>query len=87
MRALKVHATARKHANVLCHLMDISSGISTRGQSELAGQIEDYRTQMVPLIVPITLLLHHFRRHPLDWVMEQTYLSPYPAELMLRNHV
>jgi len=88
MQALKVHATARKHANVLFHLMGyLKRHLDAGDKAELAGQIENYRTQMVPLIVPITLLLHHFRRHPLDWVMEQTYLSPYPAELMLRNHV
>ena len=41
----------------------------------------------MPLIVPITMLKHHFRRHGSDWVNSQTYLSPYPDELMLRNHV
>ena len=41
----------------------------------------------LPLVVPLTLLQHHFRRHPHAWVAEQTYLQPYPAELMLRNHV
>jgi uncharacterized protein YbgA (DUF1722 family)/uncharacterized protein YbbK (DUF523 family) len=88
MQALKVHATARKHANVLFHLMGyLKRQLDAGDKAELARQIENYRTQMVPLIVPITLLLHHFRRHPVDWVMEQTYLSPYPAELMLRNHV
>jgi uncharacterized protein YbgA (DUF1722 family) len=44
------------------------------------------RRGLVPL-VPIALLSHHFRHHPHPWVAEQTYLNPYPAELMLRNHV
>lgn len=88
MQALKVHATARKHANVLFHLMGyLKKHLDAGDKTELAGQIERYRERLVPLIVPITLLLHHFRRYPVDWVMEQTYLSPYPAELMLRNHV
>jgi len=88
MEALKVHATARKHANVLFHLMGyLKKHLDTEDKAELAGQIESYRTGLVPLIVPITLLLHHFRRHPVEWVMEQSYLRPYPAELMLRNHV
>ena len=42
---------------------------------------------LVPLVVPITLLNHHFRRHPDDYVSRQHYLAPHPRELMLRNHV
>ena len=35
-----------------------------------------------------TLLRHHLRRNPThEWLDRQTYLDPYPAELMLRNHV
>ena len=38
--------------------------------------------------MPLTLLNHHLRRHPLPaWVWQQVYLNPYPKELMLRNHV
>jgi uncharacterized protein YbgA (DUF1722 family) len=56
-------------------------------KAELVAEIENYRKGLVPLIVPITLLSHHLRHHPAAWVLEQTYLNPYPAELMLRNHV
>lgn len=61
--------------------------------------IEDYRQELVPLIVPMTLLQHHPPRHavppavaategrPGEWVWQQAYLSPFPKELMLRNHM
>jgi uncharacterized protein YbgA (DUF1722 family)/uncharacterized protein YbbK (DUF523 family) len=88
MQALKLKATPLKHANCLYHLMGyLKKNISQEDKAELVDCIEKYRQQLVPLIVPVTLLLHHFRRHPQDWVMRQTYLNPYPAELMLRNHV
>jgi len=88
MRALRVKATPRKHANVLYHLMGyLKKELDAGDKAELVSCIEGYRCRLVPLIVPITLLMHHFRRHPEQWVMEQTYLNPYPAELMLRNHV
>ena len=62
--------------------------LAPEDKQELLGLIEDYRQGLVPLIVPITLLKHHLARHPVpDWVHEQTYLHPYPKELMLRNHV
>jgi uncharacterized protein YbgA (DUF1722 family) len=33
-------------------------------------------------------VLHHLNRHSVpDWVHPQAYLTPYPKELMLRNHV
>jgi uncharacterized protein YbgA (DUF1722 family) len=51
------------------------------------ASIEAYRQGRVPLVVPLTLFKHYFRRHPLPWVLEQTYFQPYPAELMLQNHV
>ena len=88
METLKQKATPRKHSNVLYHLVGyLKRDLDSEDKQELTSVIEDYRNSLVPLIVPITLLKHHFRRHPDAWVMEQTYLDPYPAELMLRNHV
>lgn len=88
METLRVRATPRKHANVLFHLAGfLKEQLDSEDRSEVAAMIENYRKQLVPLVVPITLLNHHFRKHPVPWVLEQTYLNPYPAELMLRNHV
>lgn len=88
MTALKTHATPKKHANVLSHLQGfLKDQLTTPDKQELVEVIESYRTGQVPLIVPLTLLNHHFRHHPVDWVADQTYLHPYPGELLLRNHV
>ena len=88
MEALQVKATRRKHANVLQHLAGyLKRAVDADDRAETAASIEEYRQGLVPLVVPLTLLKHHFRRHPVDWVLNQTYLNPYPAELMLRNHV
>ena len=56
-------------------------------KQELLGSIEDYRLGLVPLIVPLTLLKHHVRRHKVEYLAGQVYLDPHPKELMLRNHV
>jgi uncharacterized protein YbgA (DUF1722 family)/uncharacterized protein YbbK (DUF523 family) len=88
MEALAVRATPKQHANVLYHLQGhLKKWLDAADKEELVACIEDYRTGLVPLVVPLTLLKHHFRRYPASWVLEQTYLQPYPAELMLRNHV
>ncbi len=86
--ALRVRATPKKHSNVLQHMAGfLKKRIAAPDRSELAACIEDYRRGLVPLIVPITLLKHHFRAHPAPWIEGQTYLNPYPAELKLRNFV
>jgi uncharacterized protein YbgA (DUF1722 family)/uncharacterized protein YbbK (DUF523 family) len=89
MEGLKVLGTPGKHTNVLQHLMGfLKDALSREDKAELLGLVEDYRQELVPLIVPLTLLQHHLRRHPVpDWVHQQVYLNPYPKELMLRNHV
>jgi uncharacterized protein YbgA (DUF1722 family)/uncharacterized protein YbbK (DUF523 family) len=89
MEGLGVMTSPGKHANVLQHLMGFVKEVLTReDKAELLGLIENYRNELVPLIVPVTLLQHHLRRHPVpDWVHQQVYLNPYPKELMLRNHV
>jgi uncharacterized protein YbgA (DUF1722 family)/uncharacterized protein YbbK (DUF523 family) len=88
MEALALYATPAKHANVLQHLAGFCrEHLDAADRRELAGVIEDYRRQLVPLVVPITLLRHHVERHAVAYVQGQTYLSPHPKELMLRNHV
>lgn len=88
MRGLKHIATRGKHANVLHHLLGyLREELDGGDRKELAQIIEDYRQGRVPLIVPITLLRHHFRRHPHPYVEGQIYLAPHPPELMLRNEL
>jgi uncharacterized protein YbgA (DUF1722 family) len=55
-------------------------------KAELQETFADYRRGLVPLVVPITLLRHHLRRHGSPYLEGQSYLEPHPRELMLRNH-
>ena len=50
-----------------------------------AATIGQYREGVVPLVVPLTLLKHHFRRHPDHYIAQQVYLQPHPENLSLRN--
>lgn len=88
MAALAHPATRKRHANVLQHLMGyLKKQIDGADKAELLEIIDAYRLGEVPLIVPVTLLNHHFRRHPNEYVAQQIYLAPHPRELMLRNHI
>jgi uncharacterized protein YbgA (DUF1722 family)/uncharacterized protein YbbK (DUF523 family) len=87
MSALARPAPRGRHVNVLQHmagyLKDLASADERR---ELAEAIEDYRRGLVPLVVPVTLVKHHVRRHGIAYLAGQRYLEPHPKELMLRNH-
>ena len=86
MRTLKRKATRRSHANVLQHLQGyLKRALDRSDRQELVEVIDHYRLGRVPLVVPMTLLRHHFRRHPDPYITRQIYLNPHPPELMLRN--
>jgi uncharacterized protein YbgA (DUF1722 family) len=89
MDGLALFGKRRKHVKVLQHLMGyLKKELSSEDKQELLALIEDYRQELVPLIVSLTLLRHHLRRHAVpEWVHQQVCLNPYPKELMLRNHV
>jgi len=88
MQALAVRATRARHVNVLQHLAGfLKRELSDDERAELVEVIAEYRRELVPLVVPLTLLKHHVRRLGLPYLADQVYLNPHPKELMLRNHV
>lgn len=77
-----------RHTNVLQHLAgSVSDRIDDGDRAELTEAIHGYRSGLVPLIVPVTLLRHHIRRLEVEYLADQVYLEPHPHELMLLNHV
>ncbi|MEQ1895777.1 MAG: DUF523 and DUF1722 domain-containing protein [Vicinamibacterales bacterium] len=88
MEALRVMATARRHANVLQHMLGyFSEQLDPASRAELAQTITDYRLGQIPLVVPVTLIRHFVRLYDVRYLAGQVYLDPHPRELMLRNHV
>lgn len=83
MGALARRATRGRHANVLEHLFGfVSPHLDAADRAEMVEVIADYRAGILPRVVPLTLLRHHFRRHPHPYVERQVYLDPHPEELM-----
>ncbi len=88
MAALKKCATRRTHTNVLQHLTGyLKQTISAADKQEIQQLITQYHQGIVPLIVPLTLLKHHFRQHPDPYVALQVYMQPHPENLSLRNAI
>jgi len=87
MRALKTLATVRKHTNILQHMLGyLRDALDEADRKELAAIIEDYHRELVPLIVPVTMLKHYVEKHGIAYLQDQYYLNPHPLELKLRNH-
>lgn len=88
MTVLSHLASRKTHTNVLMHLQGyLKKVLSPREKEHLTHVIEQYRTAQVPLVVPITLLRHHFYNHPDPYISRQAYLQPYPDDLSLRNEI
>lgn len=87
MKAMRLHATVRKHANVLQHLLGyFKRRLSADEKREALALIDLYRHGSVPLIVPVTLINHYVRKYDEPYLSRQHYLRPHPVELQLRNH-
>jgi uncharacterized protein YbgA (DUF1722 family)/uncharacterized protein YbbK (DUF523 family) len=88
LEALNLKSTQKKHANVLQHMMGyFKKDLTSDEKQELLDVIDRYRTGLLPLIVPITLINHYVRKYDQDYLKDQLYLNPHPIELQLRNHV
>jgi uncharacterized protein YbgA (DUF1722 family)/uncharacterized protein YbbK (DUF523 family) len=88
LHALAVLATPRRQVNVLQHIVGyFSKQLDVGARQELMSLIEDYRSGLVPLLEPLTLLRHYVRCFAIAYLQGQTYLEPHPKELMLRSHV
>ncbi|AMB81031.1 DUF1722 domain-containing protein [Pseudomonas sp. PAMC 29040] len=88
MKALKKCATRRTHTNVLQHISGyLKQSLSREDKQEMQYLIGQYLHGIVPLVVPLTLLKHHFRQHPDPYISRQVYLQPHPENLSLRNAI
>ena len=86
MAILKISAKRSNHVNVLEHIRGyLKQDLDKSDKQELTESIENYRNGLLPLIVPITLLRHHFRRNPNRYIARSFYMQPHPDELMLLN--
>lgn len=85
MDILKQRVSRKRHTNVLQHIMGyLRKDLDSADKQELLTSIMSYQKNQVPLIMPLTLLRHHFRKYPNPYISKQRYLSPYPVELRFK---
>ncbi len=87
LEAMHLKATVKKNVNVLQHMAGyFKKHLDRDEKQELQEIIDQYRKELVPLIVPITLINHYVRKYRSKYLVRQHYLNPHPLELKLRNH-
>lgn len=88
MPALQLKATVAKNTNVLQHAAGyFKKDLDSADRQELADVIMQYHDELVPLIVPVTLLKHYTRKFEQPYLGQQVFLDPHPLELRLRNYL
>jgi uncharacterized protein YbgA (DUF1722 family)/uncharacterized protein YbbK (DUF523 family) len=87
LEALSLTATVSRHVNVLEHMAGfLKDSLDGDEKKEMGDLIRDFKRELVPLIVPVTLLKHYARKYNVEYMENQYYLNPNPLELKLRNH-
>ncbi|GEM76658.1 YbgA family protein [Vibrio sagamiensis] len=85
MSALKNRASRKNNTNVLMHLQGyFKRSLTPAEKAELANVISEYRTGILPLLAPLTLIKHYLSAYPDVYLQKQKYLEPYPQEMRLR---
>lgn len=88
MQALSHQATRKGNTNAMMHLRGyLKKDISGIEKQELSHLIESYHAGLVPMVVPLTLLKHHLLKLDNPYLKTQTFWSPHPEKLGLRNHI
>lgn len=86
MQAMEILCTKKSHGNTLFHILGyLRDKVEGKIRQEIVTLIDQYRTGMIPLIVPIQFFRHYFENNPDKYILNQNYLHPHPDELKLLN--
>jgi len=86
--AISRNSSIKKTRNVLEHLSGFFKNELTKEEKKtLHTYISDFADKIVPLIVPVSTIALYARKYNTTYLLEQTFLNPYPKELVLRSHL
>lgn len=88
MQALANKGSRGQQVNALLHVKGyLKKFLSTAEQASLGRQIDLYQKGQVPMVVPMTMMRHYLNLHYQtdSYIQRQSFLTPSPDELGLRN--
>lgn len=81
-------SNVRKESNVLSHIYGfIKNRVTEIEKREILAILDQFKEKKVPLITPLAVLKIYFAKYDVSYMLDQSYLEPYPAELSLRGHM
>ncbi len=84
--AIACKSSIKKTRNVLEHMAGFFKKNLEKGEKELLHMlIDDYANKIIPLITPISAINLLARKYNVSYLLEQTFLNPYPKNLALRS--
>lgn len=86
--AISRKSSIKRTRNVLDHLVGFFKKELTKSEKEtLHAQISDYANKIIPLIVPVSTIYLFAKNFNTTYLLDQTFLNPYPKNLALRSHI
>lgn len=83
MLAMKKSATPGQNINVLMHIMGyFKKFLSMDDKQELLNHFDSYKNNQLPLSAILLLLKHYLRKYPDTYLQGQSFLSPFPTEII-----
>lgn len=86
--AISRKSSIKRTRNVLEHLAGFFKNDLSKGEKEtLHTHIDDFAAKIIPLIVPVSTILLYAKKYDTTYLLDQSFLSPYPKTLALRSHI
>ncbi len=86
--AISRKSSIKKTRNVLEHLAGFFKNNLTKDEKKiLHSHISDFADKIIPLIVPLSTIALYAQKYNIRYLLEQTFLNPYPKTLALRSHI
>jgi len=86
--AISRKSSIKKSRNVLEHLAGFFKNELTKEEKKiLHTHISDFADKIVPLIVPVSTISLYAEKYNTAYLLDQTFLNPYPKTLALRSHL
>jgi uncharacterized protein YbgA (DUF1722 family)/uncharacterized protein YbbK (DUF523 family) len=81
---LKIQKNRKNIFNVLQHMAGyFRENLNADERGELREITEEYSKELIPLLVPLTMIRHFCRKYDQTYLLEQHFLNPHPLEMKL----
>lgn len=88
LEAISLKGSISNTYNVLLHIFGYFKKLITKEEKdEILESIDEFKNEIIPLIVVIKVLNLYTKRFDLEYLKTQKFLNPYPKELALRSTV